>query len=119
MINRRQDERVTITSTAKISVIVGDSVVDVIDGLIMNISRGGAQICTSKAINVSNEIQAALKFTNSKGEAIEEMVQGRVAWHAEMPPFFVFGVKFKGLNQEDHPGLLDYLQDQENEGKAS
>lgn len=113
MRNRRRHERVAITSTAIITVLKDNSVMAPFDGLIMNISFGGIGICATQAVELCTDIEAVIKFVNVDGKIRQETIQGQVIWQAEMPPFYVFGVQFNGLNVRDHSRLLDYLETQE------
>ena len=113
--NRRRYERVAITSTALITVLRDGSVMAPFGGLIMNISFGGVGICAMHAVELCTDIEVALKFVDIDGEMRQETIQGQVAWQTEMPPFYVFGVQFNGLNVRDHSKLMRYLEAQKKE----
>lgn len=112
MANKRKNERIVITSTATITVLTDDSVMAPFDGTVINISPGGVGLCAQTPVKENNKIEVVLRFIDMEGKQRKESVQGRVVWQSEIPPFCVFGVEFIGLNEQDHPGLIGYLQSQ-------
>ncbi len=114
MPKRREHKRKPITSTAVIRVLREDSEPLPFNGLVMNISFGGAEFSATQSTKVSDEIEAVLWFFDDKGGIIKEVtVQGQVVWETKMPPFYIFGVKFKEMNKKDHPELISFLEAEE------
>lgn len=110
MANKRKDERIVITSTATITVLTDDSVMAPFDGTVISISPGGVGLCAQTPVKRDSKMEVVLKFIDIEGKQRKETAQGRVVWQNEIPPYCVFGVEFTGLNGQDHPGLLGYLQ---------
>ena len=113
---RRRDPRSPITSAVLLRILEGKTSENPFNGLVMNISKGGAEFGALEPVKKGEELEAVLFFLDKKtGRVQEETVRATAIWETHLPPFFLFGVKFSGMNEKDHPGLLSHLKSQEEE----
>ena len=113
---RRKDPRCPITSAVLIRILEGKDSESPFNGLVMNVSKGGAEIGALQPVRKDEEIEAVLFFLDEEaGRVQEETVRATALWETKLPPFYLFGVKFSGLNKKEHPGLLRYMKSQEEE----
>ena len=110
MRKNRREERVTISSTAIITVFEEDFARPPVNGVVLNLSPHGLGMRTQKPIKLQTDVEISLKFIDPNGKDRTETVYGRVVWVREIFPDYFFGAELMGLNTIDHPGLQRYLQ---------
>lgn len=108
---KRKNKRTHITATALIRSLDGDSEGKPFNGLVMNISRGGAEFSATQYLKPGESFEAVLWFIDSNGKvAGGETVQGVARWKKKLPPFYMFGVEFSDINPKTHKELLQYIE---------
>lgn len=112
---RRHSKRIAITSTVVISVPNDDSDVLSFNGTVINVSRGGLGLCTTKSIKKDLVLNVELKFIDPEGNQCEETIEGRIAWQTEIAPFYIIGLEFNNQKDLEKTSLWQYLEVKENE----
>ena len=106
MSNRRRHKRVSLLKEVDVS--CPNNKADA-RGLIVNISRSGMVIYTTRPLGTGNEIVVKLPFVDEyKVDRIETLV-GDVRWAKPLEDFYAIGIQFKSINEHDHFMLLAYL----------
>ena len=114
-LQRRNSKRITITSTAVISLPEDNSDVGSFNGTVINVSRGGVGLCMTKSIKKDLVVNVELKFIDPEGNQCEEIVKGRIAWQTEIAPFYIIGVEFDNQKDWGKSSLWRYLELKEEE----
>ena len=113
---KRKDPRSPFTSAVLIRILKGKDSESPFNGLVMNVSKGGAEFGALQPVKKGEEIEAVLFFLDKKVDSVqEETVRATAIWETKLYPFYIFGVKFSGINKKDHPGLIRYLNSREEE----
>ena len=111
MVQRRQYERIVITSTASVEILSGESAGHSFDASVINISQGGLGLCAQRSAKTETKVEIDLNFIDTEGIQCRERVEGFIIWEKKMGPYFVIGVEFSGLDEQNHPGLMRSLHD--------
>jgi len=109
MNERRQHERFSITSLADVEV-AGNG--DRIEAYVMNVSRNGVGLYSPRPLDVGQDINVHLTF-NHHGELHSESVDGTVIRCNPHVGVHLIGVRFTGLNESDHPELVNFIHERE------
>ena len=115
MRQRRRYKRTKIQSMAIITVVGNGSVLGPFEGLIWSIGFGGVGVRSRQAVGINSQVEAILTLTDSSGNIRREAVQGTVIWEAHRSSYFIFGMQFDGINRDDHPVLINFLEAQKRE----
>ncbi|MDD5435217.1 MAG: PilZ domain-containing protein [Nitrospira sp.] len=104
--NRRRHKRVSLLKEVDVACLNDKAAAK---GLIVNISRSGMIIYTTRPLGTGNEIVIKLPFVDEyKVDRIETLV-GDIRWTKPLEDFYAIGIQFKSINEHDHFMLLAYL----------
>ena len=76
----------------------------------IDISPGGIGLHTSKRIPVGQKVVVKIGFLNAHATIQFETFDGTVKWCRTQGFGFTAGIEFNGINPQQHPRLVNFLQ---------
>ncbi len=109
MQDRRQHERFSITSLADLEVQGTD---ERVEAYVMNVSRNGVGLYSPKPLEAGQAVTVNLTF-NHHGELHTESIAGTVIRSNPHVGVHLIGVRFDKLDEQQHPELINFIEERE------
>jgi c-di-GMP-binding flagellar brake protein YcgR len=101
---KKENKRVSMIAAAVIRANLSGPPVE---AHVLNISYGGAGIYVKEPL--TGKVQIVINLTVAAGKQKAETVSGKVIWKRPVGSWYVVGVSFDGLDNNEHTHILSFL----------